>query len=240
MTRFACESAPIVLIFLQKHLCLLLHRKWVIYGGAGLWNCQISRHKFLKLHGHSLKKKLISRSLSRDIRPISRKISRPCDHELHRSLVVLPSMQSVYETVKRPSVCLSRRSTAATACGGFAAERPAGRRYRQIAGDGAQQLQMRVASRWEPTEEAEQRLDFLTVGLLPDPTLAGGSVAEWLACWTQTQKGPASNRSLSGNSLRQTVHTHCASVHQAAKLVAAVLFCDGTSRYGVPENLTTG
>ena len=28
---------------------------------------------------------------------------------------------------------------------------------------------------------------------------------------------------LSGNSLRQTVHTHCASVHQAAKLVAAVL-----------------
>ena len=28
---------------------------------------------------------------------------------------------------------------------------------------------------------------------------------------------------LSGNSLRQTVHTHCASVHQAAKLVATVL-----------------
>ena len=28
---------------------------------------------------------------------------------------------------------------------------------------------------------------------------------------------------LSGNSLRQTVHTHCASVHQAAKLVAAPL-----------------
>ena len=28
---------------------------------------------------------------------------------------------------------------------------------------------------------------------------------------------------LSGNSLRQTVHTHCASVHQAAKLVAAFL-----------------
>ena len=26
-----------------------------------------------------------------------------------------------------------------------------------------------------------------------------------------------------GNSLRQTVHTHCASVHQAAKLVAALL-----------------
>ena len=28
---------------------------------------------------------------------------------------------------------------------------------------------------------------------------------------------------LSGNSLRQTVHTHCASVHKAAKLVAALL-----------------
>jgi len=28
---------------------------------------------------------------------------------------------------------------------------------------------------------------------------------------------------LSGNSLRQAVHTHCASVHQAAKLVAACL-----------------
>jgi len=28
---------------------------------------------------------------------------------------------------------------------------------------------------------------------------------------------------LSGNSLRQIVHTHCASVHQAAKLVAALL-----------------
>ena len=28
---------------------------------------------------------------------------------------------------------------------------------------------------------------------------------------------------LSGNSLRQTAHTHCASVHQAAKLVAALL-----------------
>ena len=28
---------------------------------------------------------------------------------------------------------------------------------------------------------------------------------------------------LSGNSLRQIVHTHCASVHQVAKLVAALL-----------------
>ena len=53
----------------------------------------------------------------------------------------------------------------------------------------------------------------------------GGSVAEWLMCWTQAQKGRVqiAVATLSGNSLRQTVHTHCASVHQSAKLVAALL-----------------
>ena len=52
----------------------------------------------------------------------------------------------------------------------------------------------------------------------------GGSVAEWLACWTQAQKARVqiAVATLSGNSLRQTVHTHCTSVHQAAKLVAAL------------------
>ena len=34
---------------------------------------------------------------------------------------------------------------------------------------------------------------------------------------------------LSGNSLRQTVHTHRASVHQAAKLVAALLRVAGVT-----------
>jgi len=34
---------------------------------------------------------------------------------------------------------------------------------------------------------------------------------------------------LSGNSLRQTVYTHCASVHQAAKLVAAFLRVAGVT-----------
>jgi len=34
---------------------------------------------------------------------------------------------------------------------------------------------------------------------------------------------------LSGNSLKQTVHTHCASVHQAAKLVAALLRVAGVT-----------
>ena len=48
-----------------------------------------------------------------------------------------------------------------------------------------------------------------------------GSVAEWLACWTQAQKGLTG---LGSNcSLRHTVHSHRASVHQAAKLVAVLL-----------------
>ena len=34
---------------------------------------------------------------------------------------------------------------------------------------------------------------------------------------------------LSGNSLRETVHTRCASVHQAAKLVAALLRVAGVT-----------
>ena len=37
-------------------------------------------------------------------------------------------------------------------------------------------------------------------------------------------EGPGfKSQPLSGDSLRLTVHTHCASVHQAAKLVAALL-----------------
>ena len=59
----------------------------------------------------------------------------------------------------------------------------------------------------------------------------GGSVAEWLACWTRAQKGPVqiAAATLSGNSLRQTVHTRFASVHQAAKLVAALLRVAGVT-----------
>ena len=55
--------------------------------------------------------------------------------------------------------------------------------------------------------------------------IVGGSVAEWLACWTQAQKAwvQIAAAMLLGNSLRQTAHTHRASVHQAAKLVAALL-----------------
>ena len=42
--------------------------------------------------------------------------------------------------------------------------------------------------------------------------------------------------SLSGNSLMQTVHTHCASVHQAAKLVAALLRVAGVTAAALAEN----
>ena len=41
---------------------------------------------------------------------------------------------------------------------------------------------------------------------------------------------------LSGNSLRQTVYTHCASVHQAAKLVAALLRVAGVTAGLVESN----
>ena len=52
-------------------------------------------------------------------------------------------------------------------------------------------------------------------------------VAEWLACWTQV---------LLGNSLRQTVYTHRASVHQAAKLVAALLRVVARATAGLVES----
>ena len=63
------------------------------------------------------------------------------------------------------------------------------------------------------------------------PARVGGSVAEWLACWTQAQKARVqiAVATLSGNVLRQTAHTHCASVHQAAKLVAALLRVAGVT-----------
>ena len=62
-------------------------------------------------------------------------------------------------------------------------------------------------------------------------TSQGGSVADWLACWTQAQKAPVqiAVTTLSGNCLRQTAHTHCASVHLAEKLVAALLRVAGVT-----------
>ena len=58
-----------------------------------------------------------------------------------------------------------------------------------------------------------------------------GSVAKWLACWTHAQKARVqiAAATLSGNSLRQTVHTRRSSIHQAAKLVAALLRVAGAT-----------
>ena len=69
-------------------------------------------------------------------------------------------------------------------------------------------------------------------------TYRGGSVAEWLACWTQAQKARVqiAAATLSGNSLRQTVHTHCASFHQAAKFVVALLKVAGVTADLVESN----
>ena len=52
--------------------------------------------------------------------------------------------------------------------------------------------------------------------------------SRWLACLTQARVQIAA-ATLSGNSLRQTVHTNCASVHQATKLVAALLRVAGVT-----------
>ena len=59
----------------------------------------------------------------------------------------------------------------------------------------------------------------------PNVQCYAGSVAERLARWTQAEKVRVqiAAATLSGNGFRQTVHTHRAFVHQAAKLVAALL-----------------
>jgi len=68
-------------------------------------------------------------------------------------------------------------------------------------------------------------------------TITGGSVAEWLACWTHQARRRARVQiavaTLSGNSLRQTVHTHCAFVHQTSKIGSSPFKgCGGNCRPG--------
>ena len=54
---------------------------------------------------------------------------------------------------------------------------------------------------------------------------------EWLVCRTQAQKVSVqiTVATLSGNSLSQTVHAHCAFIHQAEKLAAALLRVAGVT-----------
>jgi len=57
------------------------------------------------------------------------------------------------------------------------------------------------------------------------------SVSEWLAAGLRRRKAwvQIAAATLSGNSFRQTVHTRRASVHQAAKLAAALLRVAGVT-----------
>jgi len=87
-----------------------------------------------------------------------------------------------------------------------------------------------AVDRWDKQTDGQRTLDRAdrVIDCIRRSLQLGGSVAEWLACWTQAQNGPAARvhiaaATLSGNSLRQTVHSHRASVLQAAKLVAALL-----------------
>ena len=66
---------------------------------------------------------------------------------------------------------------------------------------------------WRHSVDTERWLDSRAVSVLQHST-----------AWVQIAAA-----TLSGNSLRQTVHTHCASVHQAAKLVAALLRVAGAT-----------
>ena len=75
---------------------------------------------------------------------------------------------------------------------------------------------------------SRDQTDFTIISV----SILSGEVAEWLACLTQAQKARVqiAVATLSGNSLRQTVHTHCASVQKAsAKLVAALLRVAGVT-----------
>ena len=65
-------------------------------------------------------------------------------------------------------------------------------------------------------------------------TRVHGSAAEWLACWTQAQKGLGSNhtRDVSSNSLRQTVHTHRACSPSSKTGSSPLKGCEGSCRPG--------
>jgi len=67
--------------------------------------------------------------------------------------------------------------------------------------------------------------NIIIITIVLSSSSSPATVVRWLACWTQAQKARVqiAVATLSGNSLRQTAHTHRASVHQAAKLVAALL-----------------
>jgi len=82
----------------------------------------------------------------------------------------------------------------------------------------------------DPTEGAYSATPD-PVAVFRGPTSKGYLGSRVVSCWTQVQKTRVqiAVATLSGNSLRQTAHTHCASVHQAAELVAALLRVAGVT-----------
>ena len=99
---------------------------------------------------------------------------------------------------------------------------------------------VRTDVQWRQTVLANttQQPTFNHAALTLHRPAKAGSVAEWLACWTRAQKGrvQVAVATLSGNSLRQTAHTDRESVHQAAKLVAAILRVAGVTAGLVESN----
>jgi len=95
----------------------------------------------------------------------------------------------------------------------------------------ASPVQLQQPVTMAPECESSMHAPLNSSDFIQSTTEQGGSVAEWLACWTQAQKALVriAVATLSDNSLRQTVHTHCASVHRAAKLVAALLRVAGVT-----------
>jgi len=76
-------------------------------------------------------------------------------------------------------------------------------------------------------------------GLFVDSSLyrmLGSRVVSMLDSGAEGPGFKSQSRRLSGNSLRQTVYTHCASVQQAAKLVAALLRVAGITAGLVESN----
>ena len=72
-------------------------------------------------------------------------------------------------------------------------------------------------------QRAVRKLELLNTGW------PGSRVVSVLDSGAEGARVQIAVATLSGNSLRQTVHTHRASVHQAAKLVAALLMVAGVT-----------
>ena len=68
-----------------------------------------------------------------------------------------------------------------------------------------------------------QRPRFVWKGQLIRPIRTAGWLGSRVVSVLDSDAVQIAAATLSGNSLRQTAHTHRASVHQAAKLVAAIL-----------------